>query len=72
MKKMILVVMAVGLLGAMPVLAADNGDTTMNSEEGLRQCALQAESENRLRMPTSTLTVIYGSYAKYGGYRCRL
>lgn len=52
MKRLLVVLMAVGLFSAMPVFAADHGDMKMNSHEGMtmdtkegaRQCALQAES----------------------------
>lgn len=44
MKRMLLVAMAVGLFGAMPVMAADHGKMMMNHGEGVQQCALQAES----------------------------
>lgn len=52
MKRLAIVLMAVGLFGAMPVLAAEHSgmkmDThrgmMMDTKEGLRQCALQAET----------------------------
>jgi septal ring factor EnvC (AmiA/AmiB activator) len=52
MKKLVLVLVAVGLFGAMPVLAAEHSDMKMGSHEGMkmdtkdgvRECALQAES----------------------------
>jgi hypothetical protein len=52
MKKLILVLMTVGLFGALPVFAAEMGEMKMDShgnmmmqtDEGLRQCALQAET----------------------------
>jgi hypothetical protein len=52
MKKLILVLMAVGLFGAMPALAAENNGMkmdmhegmTMDTPDGARECALQAES----------------------------
>ncbi|ACM20917.1 hypothetical protein Geob_2566 [Geotalea daltonii FRC-32] len=44
MKKWAVIVMAVGLFGAMPVLAAEHGNMKMDTKEGVRQCALQAES----------------------------
>lgn len=44
MKRLAVVLMAVGLFGAMPVLAAEHGNMKMDSTEGVRQCALQAES----------------------------
>ena len=43
MKRLIIVLMAVGLFGAMPVLAAEHEGMKMDSD-GVRQCALQAES----------------------------
>lgn len=36
--------MVVGLFGAMPVLAAEHDNMKMDTKEGVRQCALQAES----------------------------
>jgi len=44
MKKMLVTLMAVGLFGALPVLAAENTGMMMETGEGARQCALQAES----------------------------
>ena len=52
MKRLAIVLMAVGLFGAMPVFAAEHSgmkmDThrgmMMDTKEGLRQCALQAET----------------------------
>jgi hypothetical protein len=52
MKKMLLVLVAVGLLGAMPAFAADHEGMKMDSHEGMkmdtpdgaRECALQAET----------------------------
>jgi len=44
MKRMLLVAMAVGLFGAMPVMAAEHGKMKMDHGEGVRQCAVQAES----------------------------
>ena len=52
MKKLLMVLMAVGMFSALPVLAAEHGDMKMDmhegmkmdTEEGMRQCALQAES----------------------------
>lgn len=43
MKKLVLVLMAVGLFGAMPAFAADQPEMQMQ-DEGVRQCALQAET----------------------------
>ena len=43
MKKLVVVLLAVGLFGAMPVLAAEH-EGMMMEHEGARQCALQAES----------------------------
>lgn len=43
MKKLVVVLMAVGLFGAMPVLAAEHEGMKME-HDGMRQCALQAES----------------------------
>ena len=44
MKKLVVVLMAAGLFGAMPVFAADHGDMNMDTSAGVRECALQAES----------------------------
>ena len=44
MKKLIVALMAVGLLGAVPVLAAHHESKAMDPKEEVRQCALQAES----------------------------
>jgi hypothetical protein len=52
MKKSIVVLMALGLFSAMPVLAAEHAGMDMGSHEGMtmdtpdgaRECALQAES----------------------------
>jgi hypothetical protein len=38
------VLMAVALFGAMPVLAAEHSGMMMDTKEGLRECALQAET----------------------------
>ena len=44
MKKLFVVLMAVGLFGAMPVLAAEQGGMKMDTSDGMRECALQAET----------------------------
>jgi septal ring factor EnvC (AmiA/AmiB activator) len=52
MKKLLVVLMALGLFAAMPVLAAEHEGMKMDSHEGMmmetpdgaRECALQAES----------------------------
>lgn len=44
MKRLAVVMMVVGLFGAMPVLAAEHDNMKMDTKEGVRQCALQAES----------------------------
>lgn len=49
MKKLLVIFMAMGLFSAMPALAAEHvGNShegmTMETSEGARQCALQAES----------------------------
>ena len=52
MKKTIVILMALGMFGAMPVLAAEHAGMDMSSHEGMtmdtaegaRQCALQAET----------------------------
>lgn len=44
MRKLLMALMVVGLFGAMPVLAADHAGMKMDTKEGARECALQAES----------------------------
>jgi hypothetical protein len=52
MKKTIVILMALGMFGAMPVLAAEHAGMDMSSHEGMkmdtaegaRECALQAET----------------------------
>ncbi|MHB8058544.1 MAG: hypothetical protein ACYDHC_11700 [Desulfuromonadaceae bacterium] len=44
MKKMILVLMAVGLFGAMPVLAAEQYGKKMDTKDDMRQCVLVSET----------------------------
>jgi len=44
MKKLLVVLMAVGLFGAMPALAAEHAGMKMETSVGTRECALQAES----------------------------
>lgn len=44
MKRMLVVLAAVGMFGAMPVFAADHAGMKMDTPEGVRQCAVQAES----------------------------
>ena len=44
MKRLILVLMAVGLFGAMPAFAADHAGMKMDTSAGVRECALQAET----------------------------
>jgi preprotein translocase subunit SecF len=52
MKKLLVMIVAIGLFGAMPVLAAEHASMNMDSHEGMkmdtpdgvRECALQAES----------------------------
>ncbi|MDA8415295.1 MAG: hypothetical protein M0023_16090 [Desulfobacteraceae bacterium] len=52
MRKFLIIVVASGLFGAMPVLAAEHEgmkmdsheNMMMNTDDGARQCALQAES----------------------------
>lgn len=44
MKKLAVMVMAVGLFGAMPAFAAEHEGMMMDTKEGARQCALQAET----------------------------
>jgi len=52
MKRLLVILMAVGLFAAMPVLAAEHEGMKMDSHEGMkmdtpdgmRECALQAES----------------------------
>lgn len=44
MKRLLVILMAVGLFAAMPVLAAEHEGMKMDTPEGVRQCALQAET----------------------------
>ena len=44
MKRLAVILMAVGLFGAMPVFAAEHEGMKMDTKEGVRECALQAES----------------------------
>ena len=52
MKKLLVIILALGLFSAMPVLAAEHAGMdmsshqgmTMNTAEGARECALQAET----------------------------
>lgn len=44
MKKLAVILMAVGLFGAMPAFAAEHDAMKMDTKEGMRECALQAES----------------------------
>jgi len=44
MKRILLVLAAVGMLGAMPAFAADHSGMKMDTSEGVMQCAVQAES----------------------------
>ena len=45
MKRLAAVVLiAVGLFGVMPVFAAEHSGMMMDTKEGLRECALQAET----------------------------
>jgi hypothetical protein len=52
MKKLLVIIMALGLFGAMPALAAEHEGMKMDSHEGMkmdtdagmRECALQAET----------------------------
>jgi hypothetical protein len=44
MKKLAVLLLAMVLLGAMPVFAAEQGEMMMDPSEGVRECALQAES----------------------------
>jgi hypothetical protein len=44
MKKLAVVLLAMGLFGAMPVFGAEQDKMTMDTSEGVRQCAMQAES----------------------------
>ncbi len=44
MKKLLMVVMVLGLSVALPLLAAEQGSMKMESSEGVRKFALQAES----------------------------
>jgi len=44
MKRLAVVLMALGLFGAMPAFAAEHEGMKMDTKEGVRECALQAES----------------------------
>lgn len=44
MKKLFLVLMAVGLFGAMPAFAADHAGMKMDTKEGMRECVLVSET----------------------------
>lgn len=44
MKKLLVVLMVLGLFGALPLLASEQGSMKMESSEGVRKFALQAES----------------------------
>lgn len=44
MRRLAVILMAVGLFGAMPVFAAEHEGMKMDTKEGVRECALQAES----------------------------
>ena len=44
MKRIVLVLLAVGLFGAMPAFAADHAVMKMDTGEGVRECALKAET----------------------------
>lgn len=44
MKKLTVILMAVGLFGAMPVLAAEHQGMKMDTKDGMRECAMQAET----------------------------
>lgn len=64
MKKLALVLMSVALFGVMPAFGADDSIMLKEREEGLRQCAYQAESiqekisrlQNELKMGKSVYT----------------
>ncbi|MBJ6802575.1 hypothetical protein [Geomonas propionica] len=44
MKRLAVVLVAVGLFVAMPAFAAEHEGMKMDTDEGVRECALQAES----------------------------
>lgn len=44
MRKLAVTLMALGLFGAMPAFAAEHEGMKMDTKEGVRECALQAES----------------------------
>ena len=44
MKRLALILMAVGMFGAVPVMAAEHAGMKMDTKDGVRECALQAES----------------------------
>jgi len=44
MKKSLIIIMALGLFGAIPAFAAEHAGMKMDTKEGVRECALQSES----------------------------
>jgi len=44
MKRILVVLVAVGLFGAMPVMASQHEGKKMDNKESARQCAIQAET----------------------------
>jgi len=44
MKKLAVALLVLGSLSVVPVFGAEHGDMKMDTSEGVRQCAMQAES----------------------------
>jgi len=44
MKRLVLVLMAVGLFGVMPTFAAEHEGMKMDTDDGVRECAVKAET----------------------------
>lgn len=44
MKRLVVVLMAMGLFAAMPAFAAEHEGMKMDTKEGVRECAVQAET----------------------------
>lgn len=65
MRRVLVLSLAFGLLTSMPVLAADHEHMTLETTEGVRQCALQAETiqeqVKRLETEIAKGTNKYGS-----------
>jgi len=44
MKKSLVILMAIGMFGAMPVMAAEHGSMKMDTPDGVKECLLVSES----------------------------